>query len=308
MSSTSTATLPLPSATPHLRAVRSVPSPVDRRHGVPAPQRPAAAGQPGSPPPGSAQSGFGQPGFGPSGPARVTTAPVAPAVSQVVPALPPQALLAALPEGAAVVAALPQGSLPQALLAQYGAQFGAAAGQPMVGYLVLVPAEGGGAVTGAGPQGFPTASIPAPQAGAAVAGGASVLGAPGAGSIGGLGIAGATDAGAAHAGAGAAGAGARPVRPGRGITVDTERRNAYVDGQLLDLTYLEFELLAHLTEHPQRVHTRDHLVSAVWGYGHVGDGRTVDVHVARLRRKLGVAYRDSIVTVRRVGYKYTPAA
>ncbi len=99
------------------------------------------------------------------------------------------------------------------------------------------------------------------------------------------------------------------MRPtGRGISVDAERRNAYVDGRLLDLTYLEFELLAHLTEHPQRVHTRDHLVSAVWGYGHVGDGRTVDVHVARLRRKLGPAYRDTIVTVRRVGYKYTPAA
>ncbi|MCX4756746.1 winged helix-turn-helix domain-containing protein [Kitasatospora purpeofusca] len=214
----------------------------------------------------------------------------------MVPALPPQALLAALPEGAAVVAALPQGSLPQALLAQYGAQFGASAGQSMVGYLVLVPAEGGGVAVapGVGRQGFPTASIPAPQAGPGAAG-ASVLGAPGIGGI-----------GAAAVGAAA---GTRPVRPvGRGITVDTERRNAYVDGQLLDLTYLEFELLAHLTEHPQRVHTRDHLVSAVWGYGHVGDGRTVDVHVARLRRKLGAAYRDSIVTVRRVGYKYTPVA
>ncbi|MER7752215.1 winged helix-turn-helix domain-containing protein [Kitasatospora sp. NPDC097643] len=168
-------------------------------------------------------------------------------------------MLAALPEGATVVAALPQGALPQGLLAQYGAQFGGAAGHPMVGYLVLVPAE-------------------SPVTGAAVAG-------------------------AAPAGT------ARPVRPAaRGITVDTERRNAYVDGRLLDLTYLEFELLAHLTEHPQRVHTRDHLVSSVWGYGHVGDGRTVDVHVARLRRKLGSAYRDSIVTVRRVGYKYTPVA
>ncbi|WP_431681697.1 winged helix-turn-helix domain-containing protein [Kitasatospora sp. KL5] len=92
-----------------------------------------------------------------------------------------------------------------------------------------------------------------------------------------------------------------------GISVDTDRRTAHVDGVLLDLTYLEFELLAHLTEHPHRVHTRDHLVSAVWGYGHVGDGRTVDVHVARLRRKLGTAHRDSIVTVRRVGYKYAPA-
>ncbi|WP_093864748.1 winged helix-turn-helix domain-containing protein [Streptomyces sp. TLI_053] len=222
----------------------------------------------------------------------------------MVPALPPQALLAALPEGAAVVAALPQGSLPQALLAQYGAQFGAPAGQPMVGYLVLVPAEGGGVAVapGAGQQGFPTATIPAPQAGPAVAAGASALGAP---VLGGP-VAGGT--GATGLGS-AAGAGTRPVRPaGRGITVDTERRNAYVDGQLLDLTYLEFELLAHLTEHPQRVHTRDHLVSAVWGYGHVGDGRTVDVHVARLRRKLGAAYRDSIVTVRRVGYKYTPVA
>ncbi|MFD9068310.1 winged helix-turn-helix domain-containing protein [Kitasatospora purpeofusca] len=308
MSSTSTATLPLPAATPHLRAVRSVPSSVDRRHGGPVPQRPAAAGQPGSAPQGSAQSGFGQPGFGPSGfaasgSARVAAAavpsvsPVPPVAPQIVPALPPQALLAALPEGAAVVAALPQGSLPQALLAQYGAQFGASAGQPMVGYLVLVPAEGGGVAVapGVGQQGFPTASIPAPQAGPTAAVGASVLGAPGA-------------AGLGAAGAGAT-AGTRPVRPvGRGITVDTERRNAYVDGQLLDLTYLEFELLAHLTEHPQRVHTRDHLVSAVWGYGHVGDGRTVDVHVARLRRKLGAAYRDSIVTVRRVGYKYTPAA
>ena len=59
--------------------------------------------------------------------------------------------------------------------------------------------------------------------------------------------------------------------------------------------------------HPYRVHSRDQLVTTVWGYGHVGDGRTVDVHVARLRRKLGAEYRASIVTVRRVGYKYAPA-
>ncbi|MFD0331283.1 winged helix-turn-helix domain-containing protein [Streptacidiphilus monticola] len=79
-----------------------------------------------------------------------------------------------------------------------------------------------------------------------------------------------------------------------------------MNGRQLDLTYLEFELLAHLVEHPHRVHTRDHLVGAVWGYGHVGDGRTVDVHVARLRRKLGADFRGSIVTVRRVGYKFVP--
>jgi DNA-binding response OmpR family regulator len=93
---------------------------------------------------------------------------------------------------------------------------------------------------------------------------------------------------------------------GPGVRLDLERRTAQVDGRPLDLTYLEFELLAHLTAHPHRVHTRDHLVSAVWGYGHVGDGRTVDVHVARLRRKLGPEHRESIVTIRRVGYKYVP--
>ncbi|MFE4970637.1 winged helix-turn-helix domain-containing protein [Kitasatospora sp. NPDC056651] len=197
----------------------------------------------------------------------------------------PQALLAALPDGAAVVAALPQGVLPQGLLAQYGTQFGGLNGSPMVGYLVLVPTDS----PVAGPAGLP--GVPVTATGSAVgappvSGAQPSTGGPGAQNV----------------------AGVRPVRPaGRGIAVDTERRNAYVDGRLLDLTYLEFELLAHLTEHPQRVHTRDHLVSAVWGYGHVGDGRTVDVHVARLRRKLGPAYRDTIVTVRRVGYKYTPA-
>ncbi|MER8230634.1 winged helix-turn-helix domain-containing protein [Streptomyces sp. NPDC094049] len=90
------------------------------------------------------------------------------------------------------------------------------------------------------------------------------------------------------------------------VTIDGVRRLAVVDGQALDLTYLEFELLAHLVAHPHRVHTRDQLVTTVWGYGHVGDGRTVDVHVARLRRKLGAEHRHTIQTVRRVGYKYTP--
>ncbi|MFE6618286.1 winged helix-turn-helix domain-containing protein [Streptomyces sp. NPDC057740] len=90
------------------------------------------------------------------------------------------------------------------------------------------------------------------------------------------------------------------------VTVDTVRRSVAVDGRELDLTYLEFELLAHLVANPHRVHTRDQLVTTVWGYGHVGDGRTVDVHIARLRRKLGAEHRDAIRTVRRVGYKYTP--
>jgi len=89
------------------------------------------------------------------------------------------------------------------------------------------------------------------------------------------------------------------------VRIDSVQRTASVDGVELDLTYLEFELLAHLVAHPHRVHTRDQLVTTVWGYGHVGDGRTVDVHVARLRRKLG-GRRQAIQTVRRVGYKYVP--
>ncbi|MFD6497208.1 winged helix-turn-helix domain-containing protein [Streptomyces sp. NPDC060188] len=107
--------------------------------------------------------------------------------------------------------------------------------------------------------------------------------------------------------------GAEPSPGGTGageplVRIDTVQRTAEVDGRILDLTYLEFELLAHLVQHPHRVHTRDQLVSTVWGYGHVGDGRTVDVHVARLRRKLGAQHRQSIQTVRRVGYKYAPTS
>ncbi|MFE0102138.1 winged helix-turn-helix domain-containing protein [Streptomyces sp. NPDC059009] len=98
---------------------------------------------------------------------------------------------------------------------------------------------------------------------------------------------------------------AEPVADGP-VRIDTAQRSAQVGGRPLDLTYLEFELLAHLVAHPHRVHTRDQLVTTVWGYGHVGDGRTVDVHIARLRRKLGAEHRQSIQTVRRVGYKYAP--
>ncbi|WP_327135185.1 winged helix-turn-helix domain-containing protein [Streptomyces sp. NBC_01343] len=97
-----------------------------------------------------------------------------------------------------------------------------------------------------------------------------------------------------------------PARIDDAIRVDRARRLVEVDGHELELTYLEFDLLAHLVAHPYTVHTRDSLISGIWGYGHIGDGRTVDVHVARLRRKLGPAHRDRISTVRRVGYKYVP--
>ncbi|WP_033327848.1 winged helix-turn-helix domain-containing protein [Streptomyces yerevanensis] len=90
------------------------------------------------------------------------------------------------------------------------------------------------------------------------------------------------------------------------IRTDSARHVAEVDGRELDLTYLEFGLLAHLVQHPHQVHSREQLMAAIWGYGHIGDGRTVDVHIARLRRKLGKAHRHRITTVRRMGYKYVP--
>lgn len=90
------------------------------------------------------------------------------------------------------------------------------------------------------------------------------------------------------------------------IRIDTARHVAELDGHELDLTYLEFGLLAHLVLRPHQVHSREQLMAGIWGYDHIGDGRTVDVHIARLRRKLGRAHRHRIVTVRRVGYKYVP--
>ncbi|MEV0224748.1 winged helix-turn-helix domain-containing protein [Streptomyces sp. NPDC050704] len=93
---------------------------------------------------------------------------------------------------------------------------------------------------------------------------------------------------------------------GGGVRIDPTRHVAELDGRELDLTYLEFGLLAHLVLHPHHVHSREQLMAGIWGYDHIGDGRTVDVHIARLRRKLGRAHRQRIVTVRRVGYKYVP--
>ncbi|MFF4602827.1 winged helix-turn-helix domain-containing protein [Streptomyces sp. NPDC001339] len=90
------------------------------------------------------------------------------------------------------------------------------------------------------------------------------------------------------------------------VRIDPTGHVAEVDGRELDLTYLEFGLLAHLVLHPRHVYSREQLMAGIWGYDHIGDGRTVDVHIARLRRKLGAAHRHRIVTVRRVGYKYVP--
>ncbi|WP_435839054.1 winged helix-turn-helix domain-containing protein [Streptodolium elevatio] len=91
-----------------------------------------------------------------------------------------------------------------------------------------------------------------------------------------------------------------------GLRVSLDERTVAVGSSTLELTFLEFELLAHLLLHPRQVFSRRQLMETVWGYPEAGGGRTVDVHIARLRRKLGARHRDRLATVRRVGYKYVP--
>ena len=93
------------------------------------------------------------------------------------------------------------------------------------------------------------------------------------------------------------------------LTIDETTYTARLSGNPLDLTYKEFELLKFLAQHPGRVFTRSHLVQEVWGYDYFGGTRTVDVHVRRLRAKLGPEHEAMIGTVRNVGYKFVrPAA
>lgn len=87
------------------------------------------------------------------------------------------------------------------------------------------------------------------------------------------------------------------------LAIDPDRYAAKLKGRPLDLTYKEFELLKFLAQHPGRVFTRDRLLQEVWGYDYFGGHRTVDVHVRRLRAKLGSEYESMIGTVRQVGYK-----
>lgn len=92
------------------------------------------------------------------------------------------------------------------------------------------------------------------------------------------------------------------------LVIDPGTYTARVRGRALDLTYKEFELLRHLAQHPGRVYTREQLLSEVWGFDYFGGTRTVDVHVRRLRAKLGSEHESLIGTVRQVGYKFvTPA-
>ncbi len=88
-----------------------------------------------------------------------------------------------------------------------------------------------------------------------------------------------------------------------GMTIDFENYEVTIDGSPLDLTFKEYELLKCLISHRGRVYTRDQLLSSVWGYDYYGGARTVDVHIRRLRAKLG--RRESFIeTIRNVGYRF----
>ncbi|MEE1296639.1 MAG: response regulator transcription factor [Bifidobacterium sp.] len=90
------------------------------------------------------------------------------------------------------------------------------------------------------------------------------------------------------------------------LVVDTNGYTANLRGIPIDLAYKEFELLKYLVQHPGRVFTRAQLLQEVWGYDYYGGTRTVDVHIRRLRAKLGGEYEHVIGTVRNVGYRFDP--
>jgi DNA-binding response OmpR family regulator len=88
------------------------------------------------------------------------------------------------------------------------------------------------------------------------------------------------------------------------LVLNLETYQAAVAGRVLDLTYMEYELLRFLAAHPGKVFTRETLLSRVWGYEYYGGARTVDVHIRRLRAKLGEEHAHLIQTVRSVGYRF----
>ena len=89
----------------------------------------------------------------------------------------------------------------------------------------------------------------------------------------------------------------------KGLFIDSGAFVAYIDGKALELTLKEFELLSYLYENSGRVLTRDQLLNAIWGYDYLGDSRTVDSHIARLRTKLGDYGASHLKTIYGMGYK-----
>jgi DNA-binding response OmpR family regulator len=91
-----------------------------------------------------------------------------------------------------------------------------------------------------------------------------------------------------------------------GLELNIATREVTVDGQSVDFTFMEYKLLKFLMTHPRHAFSREALLSEVWGYGFYGGGRTVDVHVRRVRAKLGCEHATKLRTVRSVGYRWVP--
>jgi DNA-binding response OmpR family regulator len=96
----------------------------------------------------------------------------------------------------------------------------------------------------------------------------------------------------------------KEIRSGE-VVIDEDSYTAKIKGRPLDLTFKEFELLKFLAQHPGRVFSRSQLLQEIWGYDYFGGTRTVDVHIRRLRSKLGPEFESVIDTVRNVGYRFT---
>jgi len=95
----------------------------------------------------------------------------------------------------------------------------------------------------------------------------------------------------------------KEIRSGE-VVIDEDSYTAKIKGRTLDLTFKEFELLKYLAQHPGRVFSRSQLLQDIWGYDYFGGTRTVDVHIRRLRSKLGPEFESVIDTVRNVGYRF----
>jgi DNA-binding response OmpR family regulator len=96
----------------------------------------------------------------------------------------------------------------------------------------------------------------------------------------------------------------KEIRSGE-VVIDEDSYTAKIKGRTLDLTFKEFELLKYLAQHPGRVFSRSQLLQEIWGYDYFGGTRTVDVHIRRLRSKLGPEFESIIDTVRNVGYRFS---
>jgi len=92
------------------------------------------------------------------------------------------------------------------------------------------------------------------------------------------------------------------------LAIDLKRFEATLGGHALDLAYQEFQLLRFLVAHPNQAFSRDQLLARVWGWDYFGGSRTVDIHVRRVRQKLGHPLAGWLQTVRHVGYRWVPDA